>query len=711
MFDLRKIQRTLTRIAATVLAAALLMQAGAAVPGREAAAATVPQVSLQSGGSVKLTNAVLFPANNHQILYFELQYSNQGSRPIELIDYWAKVLSDDGATFSVQLWPEDKNIATVPAKSTQTVRYFAKVRDGLTMDRLKLQIVLFDLYTENFERPLGTIPLGTVASVTKAGTSRLNEIAGLPVYSKVKDYQVYTGAESTVQIHFVQFNNGRRSLTVPAYKFYVLTANGLAYPLETTGSDPSAVILPKTYRDYYLSGNVAEGVSLDGALLMLVQEIETSTGKIEVAIAAYELAATAPDEGETSGSNVVRYKNKNGQYEISWDRVSRSPWDIQDSIAFTWKIANLGETYIPLPTLTGEVNFDGGPSVPLTFVQNEYETILAPGSVSTVTLYAKVPYQARYNTARVQLREKVSENLTSSIGQFNIPLRGAGLPAAQPVDEPYVTETDGKRTTYEVMRYGVYEGTFGNLLMAQVAVRNDELRTRELTRLAGFFRTKEGQYLAAEVSNMSGPQSAQTKRIVNLWTEIPKTMDVSGMQLVIGEAVANGKFAKGGDVPETMVNSAVFDLPDRHPVKNTASGVEVLPFSLTITGFSAVYDQADLSSNFLTVDIKYRLEKDFHYTNATEDRKINISLEYKRGTKFEYTFSQTLEIAAGTEPGPTSFALGEHELKLTKVYPKNFDFHLMDQYYLNIYEEFKGYKLLIASVPFSLYTRYDWSGN
>src|SRR5690606_32194349 len=153
-----------------------------------------------------------------------------------------------------------------------------------------------------------------------------------------------------------------------------------------------------------------------------------------------------------------------------------------------------------------------------------------------------------------------------------------------------------------------------------------------------------------------------------------------------------------------IIQQAIYRLPDPDIAPVTNKNIRVAPYTLDILTFYPVYDQGDLAQNTLTIRLKYRLEKDFTYTNDTEDRNYLIALEYARGKS---TYEQVLPIAVG-EAVENALMLGENELFLSKTYPKNFDFHLLDNYMLRVYEEFKGYKKLIAEKPFYLYNLNDW---
>ncbi len=667
--------------------------------------AVAPSAKIGASASVSLTNVNLVPGDQYQILSYDLKYTNNGNSALDLLDYWTRVVSNQGNRYSVQIHPDDKSLSSVAPKSSLTVRYYAKIGADESLGQLKINVIQFDFSASNYERTIGSFSLTENISVVKSNTSKLIEIKGTPVYSKVKEYTALEGSdggESSVQATFVFFNNGRRTITLPEYKFLLKTRNGILYPLEAVSSDEGNHVNPKSYKEYQLTGTIPAGVSVKGAQLLLVQEIDSNSGKIELAAGTYELVNGTGSSENAPATAKLGLKTSEGEYEIETASIQRSPWDLKDVLSVRLKVTNKADEIVPIPNLAGEIKLDNGTYLKLTPIANEYASELGPGDETSVFMVAKVPSGAKYKTATIRLKHQVSDTQTVNIGQLKAELNQS-TPAIT-TDQPYSTDTYGLHTTYRILRSGVYEGIYNDLYLVQIEIRNDDVRNRNLLSIAGLFKTLDGQQFTAQVTEISGQQNARTSRVVNVWTEIPKDLDTSGMRLYFGEAVSGGKLLAENGNAEAIIQPVQYRLPDSDVAPVTSKNIEVAPFKLDILTFYPVYDQGDLAQNVLTVKMKYRLTKDFAYTNGTEDRNYLVALEYARGKS---TFEQKLSI--GDEALDTTLALGEHELFLTKSYAKNFDFHLFDSYTLRIYEEFKGYKKLIAEKPFILYNLNDWS--
>lgn len=624
---------------------------------------------------------------------------------MDMYDYWARVVSSKGITYSVQLHPDDRSVTSVAPGSSATMHYFARVSADVRLDELTIRVVQFDFSVSDYERTIGEFPLSTALSVVPANTSKYFEVKGAPIYSKVKEYTAMEGmdgADSALQATFVLFNNGRRAVTIPEYKFLLETSGGILYPLDATSPDPGNSINPKSYKEYQLTGTVPGTVSIQGARLLLVQEIETGSGSYEVALGTYELVSGTESGDTAPTAGKLTYRSAEGEYEIEVVGVKRTPWDIQDVVSVELKITNKTEKIVPIPKLAGDIRFDNGAYLTMSPIANDFASELAPGDTTTVFMMAKVPANASYRTATIRLKRQMSETQTAAIGQLSADVSSSVRIMA--ANETHMTNTYGLETSYRILRSGVYEGIYNNLYLVQIEIRNRNPRNRNLVPIAGLFQSIDGQTFSAQVSEVTGTQTARTNRVINVWTEIPKDLNPRSMRLVIGEAVSGGKLASSAHQADGIIQQAIYRLPDPDIAPVTNKNIRVAPYTLDILTFYPVYDQGDLAQNTLTIRMKYRLEKDFTYTNDTEDRNYLIALEYARGKS---TYEQVLPIAVG-EAVENALMLGENELFLSKTYPKNFDFHLLDNYMLRVYEEFKGYKKLIAEKPFYLYNLNDW---
>ena len=666
-----------------------------------------PTVKIGSSATVALTNVNLVPGDQHQILSFDLKYTNNSTRALDLYDYWARVVSSRGISYPVQIHPDDKSLTSVAPGSSLTLRHFARVGADVRLDQLTIRVVQFDFSVSDYERTIGEFPLSSAVSVVPANTSKYFEVKGAPIYSKVKEYTATEGtdgAESAIQATFVLFNNGRRAVTIPEYKFLLETTGGILYQLEATSPDPDGNINPKSYKEYQLTGTVPGTVSIKGARLLLVQEIETGSGRLEVALGTYELVSgTGGGDSNTPTTSKLNLKTADGNYEIAAIGVKRTPWDIQDIVTVEFKVTNTTEKIVPIPKLAGDIRFDNGTYLAMTPISNDFASELAPGSTTSVFMIAKVPASASYKSATIRLKRQVSETQTATIGQLAADVASSTRILA--ANEPHMTDTYGLQTSYRILSSGLYEGLYNNLYLVQVEISNRNSRNRNLVPIAGLFQSIDGQTFSAQVTEVTGTQTARTSRVVNVWTEIPKDLNPRSMRLVFGEAVSGGKLAENGAQADGIIQQAIYRLPDPEIPPVTSKGIQVAPFTLDILTFYPVYDQGDLSQNTLNIRMKYRLAKDIAFTNDTEDRNFMIALEYARGKS---TFEQVLPIAVD-ETAENALKLGEHELFLSKTYPKNYDFHLLDAYMLRVYEEFKGYKKLIAEKPFYLFNLNDWS--
>jgi len=671
-------------------------------------AGAAPSVEIGTSATVTLTNVNLIPGDENQILSYDLRYTNNGTRPLQLLDYWTKVISKNGVSYPVRAHPEDRSDGSIAPNSSATVRYYARVGNNLHLEDLRIQVVYFDLSQEDYEQTIGSFDLTQEMSVTPANTSRLFELKGTPIYSKVKEYFASEGSEdeeSIVQATFVLFNNGRRAISVPNYRFFVKTENGLLYPLDVMTADEGSTINPKSYKEYQLSGTISPGVSVKGAQLLLVQEIDTPNGRVEVAAGTYELA-DGIGAGESSGpaSESVKFQALDASYEAEAVRFSRSPWDTRDAFAVELRVYNRGEDIAAVPELEGQIRLDNGVWLQLTPIKNENVSEIMPGEHVSVFMVGHVSSKATYQSATVRLKVKTSESQSRSLGELKVKRVAPMVPLS--VRQTWTTETYGIHTGYRVLRTGKYEGLYEDLYMVQLAVRNDDYRVRGILSLAGFFRTMDGKVFRAETSGFEGTLSSGKSRIVNFWAMVPKDLDTRGMQFIFGEAVNGGKLAVGDTQPDGVIQIARYNLTETDSIQTSASGISIAPYTLDIKKFYSNYTLTNSTQNELIVRFQYELSHDIQYVNNVGERKVAIAISYNGGKTI---FEHTIPIAADGGSSGDAIRTGKGEITLTQAFPKDLLLHFYDDHELLVYEEFKGYKKLLAKIPFVLYNHHDWS--
>jgi len=668
-----------------------------------------PAVNIGATATVALTNVNLIPGDEGQVLSYDLKYTNNGTRTLELLDYWTRVVSKSGVSYPVRAHPEDRSDGSLAPNSSTTVRYYARVGNNLKIEDLKIQVIQIDFSLENYERTIGSFDLSSGMTVTPANTSRLFELKGAPVYSKVKEYFASEGTgneENTVEATFVLFNNGRRAITVPNYRFYLKTEGDLLYPLEVVGGDEGNNVNPKSYKEYQLSGTVPAGVSVKGAQLLLVQEIDAAGGRIEIAAGTYELSDSIGDGGGTAdpASESLKFEAMDVTYEAEAVNLRRAPWDTRDTLAVELRVYNRSEDIASVPDLEGQIQLDNGVWLNLVTIENENEPEIMPGEYASVFMVGKISARATYQTATVRLNVKTSGSQSRSIGRLKV--KNVAQPVPASVRQTLTTDTYGNQSAYRVLRTGTYKGLYEDLYMVQVGVRNDNYQARGVLPLAGFLQTADGKVFKAETSGYDGTLSSGKNLVVNFWAVVPKDLDTRSIQFIFGEGVSGGKLAAGNAAPDGMIQIARYRLTETDLVQTASSGIRIAPYTLDIKKFHSNYALSDPTQNELTVRFEYEITQDTQYLNHLGDRKVAVAISYNGG---ETTFEHTLPIVTDGGAAPNgALKPGKGEIVLTKTYPKDFLLHFYHDLELLIYEEFQGYKKLIAKKPFTLYLHHDW---
>ncbi|MGO4277141.1 hypothetical protein AB4Z22_46145, partial [Paenibacillus sp. TAF58] len=108
----------------------------------------------------------------------------------------------------------------------------------------------------------------------------------------------------------------------------------------------------------------------------------------------------------------------------------------------------------------------------------------------------------------------------------------------------------------------------------------------------------------AEVKNKISPTG---KALLNVWASVPKGYTTANMNLLLGEAVTEGKLSEGEKaVADSYVNPVSYWLPDeKKNVATTLKNVELFPYTITIDKIGT-----SIEDKVFTIKFNYELTKE-----------------------------------------------------------------------------------------------------
>jgi hypothetical protein len=259
--------------------------------------------------------------------------------------------------------------------------------------------------------------------------------------------------------------------------------------------------------------------------------------------------------------------------------------------------------------------------------------------------------------------------------------------------EGYKITGVGRNSSLSIRNSRTYNGLDSSLFAVQLSVENLEKRFTNISKLVGYFKTKDELMFPAQIAEVKKKVSPLGKAILNVTTSLPPNFDTSGMELIIGEGVKDGALADGATTPDAYINGVTFSIPGESKVVQDHLGkLDLFPFTLSINKVSASIVQTEQ----FAFSFDYSLNKNTFAESSGEEHKIIVEFSDVNGG---VNFSQTYTLDKSTDPEVAgNLAVGQHSKTILKTDPAILvRLPYLTQYKVNIYDEFLGQKKLLAS--------------
>lgn len=777
-------------------------------------------------GSVRVENNVTFTiqelamlqGSSNNVVTFSIKVTNNSNKEFQFVDYWVRLQTKTGVTFSLSLLDQDRDKNRIPAGTTQELRFVANVSGNFTMHDLEFKILKYDFKPSNFDSDY-VVVVGTVSvpanytNRTPVGLSKVVSVNGVPLLTNITRVVMNTGTQYNMPtIYFEMENIGNKSITVPNYEFFVRTSEGLMYPLEVSGMPSNTSIHPRFNRELQLSGTMPSNVSLNNwELVITVKEsgardalpvafyhmpapdsghdsgaipageiktleiantaIETSVKRVLAAKGAEHLDATiyyvmkntgtspvtvpnyqfmletanglsypvsadnfnnlminpqvskeitlhvsvpveislegaslqlyAKQEGQTPDAkgiltasyhlpsanasnavsgNTAEITNKYGVYSIQLNGIERLPLDDADVLNANLIVKNRSLDSLPIPVLEGKFVLDGVVEVPVKVVQSDNVIGMQSGEEIRFHMYGTIPYTYRYTTLKLVLSERIDDKHSNQLVEFERNASTSRLPVI-PSGSIYEITGVGKNAALAIKSVRTYPGIDGTLLNVLVNVQNLERRFTETPNIVAYFKTKNDEMYPAVISDLKekiGPRSVAT---INVSGVLPKDTKSEDLQLIVGEAV--------GDLAYVNAVSFSFPVEDTQP-QNHFTKMDFFPYEVSFSNIRADI----ISENRFRLAFDYELSKSLITNTDQGDHKLILEFKDRDG---DLKFSEVIELgsANGLEPGTGTKEFFQTDSLILQRLP------YLQYYVINVYDEYKGVKKLLATQQFS----------
>ena len=630
--------------------------------------------------------AYLHPGNRlaisgSQQLRLQFEMENVGNLSYTVPDLQFYILTKAGQM--LKLKPDVSSRLQLQPGENVVITLLGSVKSGIDLSGAKLLVQTGPTGEQGIETPVAMYNLvwdnasGFITGENQTAQLKVSDIEMEAGIETLYLDQTDTQNEWTITLKWT--NKGSSAVTLPNYKYELMDSRGVRYPVDFGENDVQ--VIPGIDKD--MTGSAVTPPNVNGPFTLLVRYPKDDANPEEYVTAAFRLnpeQAVGPVEGK-------RYRNEYGLYNISVSKVERLPWGDQDMINAHVNIQNLGSSSQIIPEIEAALKLNGisvgGQDI--TVMKLEDKIMLGAGEKTSYVVSTKVPYTYTFDELTLNLTETTGGS-KSTIGLFKAS-RITPVPSV-PINGKHTIDSLGRRASLEFLNTYVFEGKDNDLLYVEFKYTNEESRSKTLPALAAYFKASDGTYIEADIVNVKSQVKSKGKAHLAATAVVPKTFVSDGnVELIVGEAVLNGKYAKPDETPDGFIRAVSIKLPkNQNEVKEEFVDLAFRPYNLTIHSAFAVLSD---SSN-VRLDINYTLRKSAEFDVMETGRKLYVELA---GNNLKYGTT----VAVEPEQGEAGFELGTEQEIRVDIQGQNIASLIYNGYTVNIYEEIDGYKRHLAS--------------
>ncbi|WP_178023351.1 hypothetical protein [uncultured Paenibacillus sp.] len=538
--------------------------------------ANLSPIKIGARSTVRLTDVNILTQDEENILTYTLTITNGEGKTLDLLDYWSKVKTTSGTTYSTSLMSKDKTKKTLSAGSSTTLTYVAKVGKNVTISNLVFQVIKWDFNQTNYESLKGQFKVpATYLTSTPSDQSKTLKMFDTPLKAKVNQFASFvSGDYNYVSVGLNLQNIGYNLFQDPKIKFVIKTASGASYPMSADTASSDYKIQPQDNKTLNLMAEIPKGIKLTNLEIQMIQEDETS--KLSLPIATMQLpSATSQtlaiqpniEKSIVLGSGKIAVK-------VSGVTILQSFDDHNLSIRFTFR--NTTGTTITIPKYQFQIQTIDGYRLPIS-TQIPDNFILEPLAEKTLNLSVSVPANVNAQKAQLFMNLPVA---SESKDNFSYPVGIFALPEVQPLQnmigqKQFIQTTNGILgvTLSSIQRLPWSDG---DLVSAKITINNAGFKTILLPELVGQLKVDSATITTGTnfiTSQSVGLLGANTSTDVYVVTKVPSYLDFSQLRIALLEKLGENsssewvQFVNAGALPQLPVipigSSYRLDTPGR----------------------------------------------------------------------------------------------------------------------------------------------------
>lgn len=523
--------------------------------------ANLPVVKITAKSSVSLTDVNIMTQDNESILTYTLTIHNKDSKTLNLLDYWSKVKTANGTTYSTTLMSKDKDKKKVAAGASTTLTYVAKVAKNTKPSDLIFQIVKWDFSQPGYEALKGQfkIPATYLTSTPSNGALTLR-VTDIPVKARIRQIASFnSGDYSYVSVGLNLTNGGYHIFEDPKLKFVIKTSNGASYPLSTDPTSVDYKIQPQDNKTLNLMTAIPKSINLSNMELQVLQDDETA--KVTLPIGTMQLPNPASKSLATNPNEDADIQVGTGKVAVSVTSMTTNQSFDEHNLSIRVRVLNSSGKVVTLPKYQFELQTSDGYRLPISTTALD-NAKMQPLEEKNLTLTVTIP--ANVNAENPQLFMSIP-SAEDSRDNFNYPVAIFNMPEASTVQnsigEKQYVQTNQGLVGFSLDSLQRLPWIDSDLVVAKMTIRNPNVKTMQLPDLLGELKidsarlTTDTKLVSSQSTRLLGGLTATEVYAV---AKVPSYLNFQQIQVSLLEKVGESssewmQFSYAGKLPSLPV--------------------------------------------------------------------------------------------------------------------------------------------------------------
>lgn len=520
--------------------------------------ANLSPIKITAKSTVQLTDVNILTLDEENILTYTLVIKNGDSKSLDMLDYWSKVKTSSGTTYSTSLMTKDKEKKKLSAGSSTTLTYVAKVGKNTKISDLIFQVIKWDFSQAGYESLKGQFKIpATYLTSTPSDQSKTLRVFDTPIKAKVGQVAAFvSGDYNYVNVNLDLTNIGYKIFEDPKVKFVIKTSNGASYPMSADSTSVDYKIQPQDTKSLNLMTAIPKSIKLDKMEIQLVQDDETT--KLSLPVATMLLPNTS-NKSLAIAPNIEKFiQVGSGKIAVSVNGASMLQSFDEHDLTVNLALRNTSGSTVAIPKYQFEVHTLDGYRLPIT-TQALENVSLQPLEERVLNLHVTIP-------ANVDpLKPELFMNLPAAVDSkdsFSYPVGIFSLPEVQTIQN-MIGQKQFVQTTNGILSFTLdsiqrLPWSDGDLVSAKINISNTGFKTIMLPEMTGLLKVDSAKLTADSklISTQSvGLLGANMSTDVYVVSKVPSYLDFSQLQIALLEKIGESssewvQFSNAGALPE-----------------------------------------------------------------------------------------------------------------------------------------------------------------